>query len=139
MKPMGRCIWYKYIWVVIDYATKWVEARALHSNTTIIKAKFLYECTLTRFGCILTLVSDQGMHFINNIISHLLNHFLFQHTIYTTYYIQGNGQVESTNKVIGIMLTKLVNEKKNDWDGHLGAIMFTYHTAYKVSRRHTPF
>jgi hypothetical protein len=52
------------------------------------------------------------MHFINNIISHLANHFFFQHITFTTYYLQGNGQVESTNKVIGTMLAKLVNKKK---------------------------
>jgi hypothetical protein len=27
----------------------------------------------------------------------------------TTYYVQGNGQVESTNKTLGFFLAKLVN------------------------------
>jgi hypothetical protein len=33
----------------------------------------------------------------------------------------------------------LVNEKKNDWDEHLRAILFAYGTVDKVSTRHTPF
>jgi hypothetical protein len=37
------------------------------------------------------------------------------------------------------MLTKLVNEKKNDWDEHLGVVIFFYYIAYKVNIRHTPF
>jgi hypothetical protein len=37
------------------------------------------------------------------------------------------------------MLTKLVNEKQNDWDEHLGAMLFDYRTVYKVSIGHTPF
>jgi hypothetical protein len=37
------------------------------------------------------------------------------------------------------MLTKLVNEKKIDWDEHLGAVLFTYYTTYKVNTRHIPF
>jgi hypothetical protein len=47
--------------------------------------------------------------------------------------------VESTNKVIGTMITKLVNKKINDWDEHLGTLLFIYYTTYKVSTRHTPF
>jgi hypothetical protein len=62
-----------------------------------------------RFGCPFTLVSDQGSHFINDAIEIFINHFLLQHTPLTTYYSQGNGQAESTNKVIGSLLTKLVN------------------------------
>jgi hypothetical protein len=57
--------------VAIDYAIKWVEVKALKTNTTIITAKFLYEYILTTFGCPLTIVTDQGVHFINDIIKHL--------------------------------------------------------------------
>jgi hypothetical protein len=70
------------------------------------------------------MVSNQGIHFINETISHLVNHFCFGHTTSTTYYPQGNGYVESTNKVIGTMLTKLINKKINDWDEHLGTMLF---------------
>jgi hypothetical protein len=79
------------------------------------------------------------MHFINDTISHLVNHFLFQHTTSTTYYPQGNGQEKLTNKVIKSMLTKLVSEKRNDWDEHLGVVLFAYYTAYQISTWHTPF
>lgn len=41
--------------------------------------------------------------------------------------------------MIDVMLTKLVNEKLNNSDKHLGAILFAYHIAFKVNMRHTPF
>jgi hypothetical protein len=82
---------------------------------------------------------DQGIHFINDVISYLVNHFLFHHTMSTRYYPENNGQVKSIIEVIGAMLTKLVNEKLNNWDKHLGAILFVYHIAFKVNIRHTPF
>ncbi len=58
IKPVGRYIRNKYILVAIDYVTKWVEARALRTNTTTIIAIFLYEYILIRFGCPLIIVTN---------------------------------------------------------------------------------
>jgi hypothetical protein len=41
----------KYIMVITDYATKWVEAKAFKTNIAIIITRFMYEYILTRFGC----------------------------------------------------------------------------------------
>jgi len=79
-----------------------------------------------RFGCPLTIVTNQGTHFINNVIIYFIDHFNFKHTSFIVYYPQGNGQTKSTNKVFGTLLTKLVNENKNDWDEHMSTILFSY-------------
>jgi hypothetical protein len=86
IKPIGRYARNKYILVAIDYAIKWVAARTLRTNTTIIIAKFLYECKLAKFGCLLIIVTDQGIHFINEAIKYLTDHFLMKHVSSTTYY-----------------------------------------------------
>jgi beta-glucanase (GH16 family) len=57
-KLAGRYTWKKYFFVATDYVTKWVEARTLKINTTIVITKKLYECILTRFRCPLTIVID---------------------------------------------------------------------------------
>ncbi len=57
----------------------------------------------------------------------------------TTYYLQGNGQAKSTNKVLGTLLTKLVNENRINWDEHLSIMLFSYRIAYKVATRYTPY
>jgi hypothetical protein len=111
IKPIGRLARNKYILVAIDYATKWVKAKALKTNIVIVTTRFMYEYILIIFGCPLTIVTNQGVHFINDTIKHLTNRFLLKHVSSTTYYPQGNGQVESINKVIGRLLTKLINEK----------------------------
>jgi hypothetical protein len=52
----------------------------------MIMAQFFYEFILTWFSYPLTMVSDQGVHFINNAIQILTMHFLFKHISSTTYY-----------------------------------------------------
>ena len=64
---------------------------------------------------------------------------MLRHTTSTTYYPQGNGQAESTNKVIVTMLQKLVNDNHTDWDIQLYTMLFSYRTAYKVATGHSPF
>jgi hypothetical protein len=80
-----------FMLVAINYATNWVEAKALKTNVATIATIFLYECILTMFGCPLIIVIDQGVHFINDAIKYLIDHFLLKCVSSTTYYPQGNG------------------------------------------------
>jgi hypothetical protein len=101
IKPVGRCTRNKYIIVATNYATKWVEARTLKTYTTTIIVKFLYECILTRFGCPLTIVTDQGVHFINDAIKYLTDHFLLKHVSLQPIIIKGMGKLSLLTKYLG--------------------------------------
>jgi len=57
----------KYILVAIDYATKWMEVKALKMNIIVV-------------------TTQSKAHFINDDIKHLTNHFLLKHVNSTTYY-----------------------------------------------------
>jgi transposase InsO family protein len=87
----------------------------------------------------LTIVIDQGVHFINDAIKNLTNHFVMKHVNSTTYYPQGNGQAESTNKVLGTLLTKLISENRINSDEHLSILLFSYKIEYKIATWYTPY
>ena len=69
----------RYIITVVEYVTKWEEAEPIDTCSSEIAAKFIYENILTRFRCPLTLISDQGTHFINKTIKTLIDQFQIDH------------------------------------------------------------
>lgn len=58
IKPVGRYTCNKYIMVATNYATKWVEVKALRTNAVVVTVRFMYENILTHFGCVMYMVSD---------------------------------------------------------------------------------
>ena len=79
IKPMAKQTRNRYILVATDYCTKWVEAVALRDNKASSVAKFLYKNIMTRFGCPIELISDQGGHFLNKVIKKLTSLHLIIH------------------------------------------------------------
>ena len=94
-KNMGK---QKYLITATDYVTKWVEAKALTDNSAKKTTKFLYENIITRYGCPLELVSDQGTHFLNETMEALTQVFLIKHRKATTYYPRCNGKQKALTK-----------------------------------------
>jgi hypothetical protein len=72
IKLIKKLTWNKYIVVATNYATKWVEAKALKTNITIIIVEFLCEYILTKFGCPMTIITNRGVHLINDTIKYLI-------------------------------------------------------------------
>ena len=70
--------------------TKWVEAKALTDNSTKKTTEFIYKQIITRFGCPLELVNDQGTHFLNELVEALTSTFQIKHKRDTTYYLRCN-------------------------------------------------
>ena len=129
----------RYIIRTVEYVTKWAEVELVPSFTKEVVAKFIYENIITRFGCPLTLISDQGTHFINQTIETLLKEFLIYHHKTSTYHPEDNGAIESFNKTLTKGLTKICSMDKDDWDDKFPAVLWAYRTTYKRETNQTPF
>ena len=70
----------QYIIVATDYYTKWVEAKALRDNMAASTAKFLYEFIWCRYGCPIELISDQGGHFLGQVVESITSFYAVVHT-----------------------------------------------------------
>ena len=65
--------------MVINYLTKWAEAKATIKNDAKTTTKFLYENVFTYFGLLIEIISDQEVRFINEVIEFLLAKFMIPH------------------------------------------------------------
>jgi hypothetical protein len=70
IKPARRLTKINKNLVATNYATKWVEAKALKTNIAIVITRFLYEYILTIFGCPLTI-----HYYISGVQFTSLNHY----------------------------------------------------------------
>jgi hypothetical protein len=59
--------------------------------------------------------------------------------ISSTYYLQGNGQVESTNKNLVKILKNIINDKPHQWYTLVTYVLWAEQTTTKTITSHTPF
>lgn len=64
---------------------------------------------------------------------------MIQHRKSTAYYPQRNGQVELTNKVLKVVLIKIINANQIDWDIKLFFAFQAYRAPYKVTTKYILF
>nr|XP_009602626.1 uncharacterized protein K02A2.6-like [Nicotiana tomentosiformis] len=105
----------KYILVIVDYVSKWVEAVVLPTNDAKGVIDFLRKNISTRFGTPRAIISDGGTHFCNRAFAKLLEKYGVRHKVATPYHLQTSGQVEVSNREIKSVLTKTVNATRTDW------------------------
>eukprot|EP00253_Pinus_taeda_P028678 PITA_28678 len=67
--------------------------------------------------------------------------FIFKHIIAssTHYYPQANGLVESINKVLVIMIRRIIGIHRSNWHNMLFSALWAYRTSVKTSTGFTPF
>lgn len=98
----------------VEYLTKWVEAEPIETYTKEVAIKFIYENIIERFVCPLTLISDQGTHFVNGTIMISMQEFLNNNEKTSPYHPQANGAIKSFNKTLHKGLTKICGVDEDD-------------------------
>ena len=115
--------------VVIDHATKWVEARACKDEMAETAARFIFENIVCRHGAPKEIWSDHGKCFVGEVMAHLSRLCGIEQRFTSGYHPQTNGLTERMNRTINNMLAKFVSENQMDWDELLPALVWSYNTA----------
>ncbi|CAF2169794.1 unnamed protein product, partial [Rotaria magnacalcarata] len=65
--------------------------------------------------------------------------YKIKHRKSNPYHPQANGQVESTNKVLEAIFTKIVHLYRKDWEKNLSEALWAYQTTWRNKIGHTPY
>jgi hypothetical protein len=104
-----------FILTTTNYFTKWTEVVPLKHAHDEHVITFLESNIFSHFGLPIEIIYDNGPTFISAKFTQFLNKFGVKHSTSSTYYPQGNGKVESTNKNMVKILKKIINDKPRQW------------------------
>ncbi|VDI09313.1 Hypothetical predicted protein [Mytilus galloprovincialis] len=119
----------KYVLMIVDQFTKWLECFPIPGQTAEIVAKAAVDGFISRFGCPLEVNTDQGKNVDGNLMWNLCELLEISKTRTTAYHPASNGQVERYNRTVLQIIRCFLNKKQCEWDVHLqqlvGAIRAT--------------
>ena len=128
----------KYILVIQDYFSKWVEIFPLPDQKAETVATCLVDNVIARFGCIRELHTDRGSNFESQVLKSVCRLLGIFKTRTTGYHPRGDGMVERFNRTMESMLAAWTSTYQDDWDEHLALIGMAYRSAPHESTKETP-
>lgn len=128
-----------FIVVASDYATKWVETKAITGATAAEASQFIVEQIVCKHGCPREILSDRGQAFKSRLLSGITKGLGIRTQFTTAYHPACNGLVEHINGTIAEMLSHYVSTNQRDWDIYLPLVTFSYNTSQHETTKQTPF
>ncbi|RDY00992.1 Pol polyprotein, partial [Mucuna pruriens] len=129
---------HRFILVVIDYFTKWVEAASYSIVTRGIVVRFIKKDIICRYGLPAHIIIDNDTNLNNKMMIELCEQFRIRHHNSTPYRRKMNGTVEAANKNIKKIIQKMVVTYK-DWHEMLPHALHGYRTSVRTSTGPTPY
>lgn len=88
---------WKYLLVIVDHLTHWVEAVPTVNATAQTVSKVILEQIIPRYGIVHRIDSDRGMHFTSQILQQLAHQLDINCKLHTPWHPQSSGRVERMN------------------------------------------
>ena len=129
----------KYVLVVGDYFTKWVEAYPMPNMEAKTVAELFVNHFIARFGVPDVLHTDQGCNFESTLLKETCLLLGVQKTRTSPYHPQSDGLIERFNRTLLSMLSIAAVENERDWDLRVPLLMLAYRTSTQESTGCTPF
>ncbi|KFK23221.1 hypothetical protein AALP_AAs47412U000100, partial [Arabis alpina] len=137
--PLPRSKQKRFVIVVTDYFTKWVEAESFAKIKADDVQDFVWKFVICRHGLPYEIIADNGSQFISKTFEDFCAKWKIRLNKSTPRFPQGNGQAEATNKAIISELKKRLDEKKGTWADELDGVLWSLRTTPRQSTNRTPF
>ena len=129
----------KFLLVVIDYFTKWVEAEALAMITEARIRSFVWKNIICRFRIPLAIISDNGRQFDSQGFREFCSNFGIKNQFSSPRHPQANGQTEVTNRTLLRIIKTKLDDVKGTWPEELPNVLWAYKTTARTPTGETPF
>lgn len=108
----------KYVLVITDHFTKWVEAIAVPDQTAQTCAHYLLQ-VVCQFGCPFSILSDQGRCFESHLFQEFCHLLEIKKSRTSPRNPRCNGLAERFNRTLVQMIKSYLKGKQTDWDKNL--------------------
>ena len=130
---------YKYVLVMIDLFTSWVEVAQLRSLEAQETANVIFKEIITRHDCPSKILTDRGTQFTASFFDAFCNKLGIKHPKISSLHPQTNGKCERFNRFLKMALVTAINEGQTNRDLLLDCCLFAYRTSINSKVQETPF
>ncbi|MEW8545559.1 MAG: reverse transcriptase domain-containing protein [Candidatus Thiodiazotropha sp.] len=128
----------RYILLLTDHFSKYVEILPVPDMTAEVCASKILNEFISRWGCPLSIHSDQGRTYESEIFKQLCRMLEIRKTRTSARNPRANGQSERFNRTLLRMIKAYLCGEQSDWDLHLGCLAGAYRATPNESTRLTP-
>ena len=130
---------HKYVLVVQDHFTKYVNAFPMSDQTAATVARILCERYIPEHEVPEELFSDQGRQYESEIIQTICQRLNIKKKRTSPYHPRGNGMVERFNRTLKQQLAKLIHQHGGEWDHYLPAVVLSFNSTPHSSTGYSPY
>ena len=127
----------RFLLVVVDYFTRWVELFPLRPTTSSDVVNVLTKEIFSRYGLPKYIVSDNGPQFVSNLSKCFCESFGLKQNFITNYYPQSN-MTERANRTLKPLIAIYAEQQPHSWDSEIHNIAFAIRTAVNETTGDTP-
>ena len=111
---------HRFIFVVIDYFTKWVEIASYASVTRSVICRFIKKEIICRYEISKKIISDNATNLNNKMMKQICDQFKIKHHNFAQYCPKMNGAVEAANKNVKKIVAKMTDTYKRSEERRVG-------------------
>lgn len=132
MGPFHSSMGNKYILIVVDYVSKFIEAISYPINEEWFVINMFKIIISPRFDVLRLFIRDERSYVIAKQFENLLKKYEVRHRVATPYHSKTSGQVEFSNREIKNILENTASLSRKDWATKVDDALWEYWTSYKT-------
>ena len=127
----------RFLLVIVDYFTRWVELFAMRTTTSIDIAQILINEVFSRYGLPKYILSDNGPQFVSNIFDDFCRSCGIKQKLTANYHPQTN-MTERVNRTLKPMIAMFAQQSPHSWDKEIQKLAFAIRTSINETTGETP-